>query len=810
MTIHIDRVAVIGAGTMGAAIAAHCANAGLPVLLLDIVPRELTAKEEKKGLTLEDRAVRNRIAADGLARIAKLKPASFMSKAARSLVEVGNLEDDLGRIAEVDWTVEAIVERLDIKRDLMARIDAVRRPGSLITTNTSGLPIHQIAEGRSEDFRRHFFGTHFFNPPRYMKLLEVIRGDEADADVVEGFADFARRQLGKGVVFCKDTPNFIGNRVLSVHGSFAIAYALDNGYRFEEADALTGPLIGRPKTATFRLQDLVGIDIASGVAQNLYDLIPDDPHREILKSESAARVIGGLVERGRLGNKTGSGFFRKGKAADGSRVFEVVDPESFEYEPQQKARFESVGQLRKVEALGERVGAFFSPELGDDRAAAFVRAVVSHLLSYSAYVAPEVAYALPSLDEAVRWGFSHEAGPFELWDAMGVAETAAAMEAAGFEVAPWVKEMLGAGAGSFYQRKNGRPVAAWDWTEKAYKALPQSDDEIFVADLRAASAPVESNDSASLHDLGEGVLLLEFHSKMNAIDDQTVAMMHRAVAHLDGDDWAGLVIGNDAANFCVGANLMGVGMLARQGQFDQIGEASKALQHALAALRRHRKPVVSAVHGMALGGGCEIALGADRIVAHAETYMGLVEVGVGLVPAGGGLMELVRRVVTPTVAYKEGDPLPAASKALESAAMAKVSTSAAEAGELGFLRDTDRVVMHRDHLLSQARHEVLDMVADGYRPSPEATDLYAGGRNLKAALDVGVWSLVQAGWASEHDALIAKRIGHILSGGDSSAPGRFSEEHFLHLEREAFVDLVKTEKTQQRIQHMLETGKPLR
>ena len=810
MSREIRKVAVLGSGVMGSAIAAHLANAGIPSIMLDIVPRELTADEEKRGLTLEHPAVRNRIARTGLERIAKLKPASFMSKAARDLVEVGNLEDDLERLADCDWTVEAIVERLDIKRSLRERIDAVRRPGSLVTTNTSGLPIHQIAEGRSDDFRRHFFGTHFFNPPRYMKLLEVIRGDEADEAAVDAFADFATEVLGKGVVFCRDTPNFIGNRVMSVHGGYTIGYTLDNGYRFEEADALTGPLIGRPKTATIRLQDLVGIDIAYGVGQNLYDLIPDDPHREILKNESVGKVIGGLMERGRLGNKTGSGFFRKGKAADGSRIFEVVDPETFEYEPQQKARFESVGKLRKIEDLGERVGAFYASELDDDRAAKFVRAAVGHLLSYAAYVAPEVAYDLPSVDDAVRWGFSYEAGPFELWDALGVASTAKALEAGGFDVAPWVHEMLGAGAESFYQRENGRIVAAWDWEAKEYKALPERAGQIRVADLRAANEPLASNESASIHDLGEGVLLLEFHSKMNAIDDKMVAMMHQALGLLDDDAWSGLVIGNDGPQFCVGANLMGVGMLALAGNFDGIGEASKALQHALAALRRHRKPVVAAVHGMALGGGCEIALGADRIVAYSESYIGLVEVGVGLVPAGGGLLELVRRVLNPTVALKEGDPLPAASKLLETVAMAKVSTSAAEAAELGFLRDGDRIVMHRDHLLSEARSEVLDLVADGYRPAPEAQDLYAGGRNLEAALKVGVWSLQQSGWASEHDALVAGKIAHILAGGDASAPGRQSEEHFLRLEREAFVDLVKTPKTQQRMQHMLETGKPLR
>ncbi|MEM8930120.1 MAG: 3-hydroxyacyl-CoA dehydrogenase/enoyl-CoA hydratase family protein [Acidobacteriota bacterium] len=807
MSYSIDRVAVIGAGTMGAAIAAHVANAGLSVLLLDIAPRELTDAEAAKGLTLDHPAVKNRIVKAGFDRITKLKPASFVDGAAKARVTLGNLDDDFDRLAEVDWIVEAIVERLDIKRHLVERLDAIRRDDTIVTTNTSGLPIHAITEGRSEGFRRHFFGTHFFNPPRYMKLLEVIRGEDADPLAVEAIADFATRRLGKGVVFCKDTPNFIGNRVLSVHGGWVIAKALADGYRFEEVDALTGPLIGRPKTATFRLQDLVGIDIATHVARNLHDLIPEDPHRGVLADAGVARLIDGLMERGRLGNKTGSGFYRKGKGPDGKRRFEVVDPETFEYEPQQKVRFESVGALRKVEGLGERVGGFFDTRFDDDRAARFVREAIGHFLAYAAHIAPEVAYDLPSIDDAVRWGFSYEAGPFELWDALGVATMTEAMRAHGVDVAEWVGEMLDAGATSFYQRdETGRVVGAWDWQAAEYRPLVVREGVIRVDDLHRAGRELERNDSASLLDLGDGVLLLEFHSKMNAIDDGIVGMMHTALRHLDDDAWYGLVIGNDGANFCVGANLMGVGMLAQQGDFDGIREASKALQHALRDLRRHRKPVVAAVHGMALGGGCEIALGADRVVAHVESYIGLVEVGVGLLPAGGGLMELARRQITPDAS---GDVLPAAQKALETVAMAKVSTSAHEARGLGYLADTDRIVMHRDLLLHEARQEVLGLVADGYLPAPPPR-VWAGGAPLLAALRLAPWTMLQAGWASEHDARIAGDIAFVLAGGDASAPGWADEERFLQLEREAFAELTKTEQTQARMRHMLETGKPLR
>ncbi len=809
MNYPIERVAVLGAGTMGAAIAAHVANAGLPVLLLDIVPRELTPKEEAKGLTLDHPLVRNRIARDGLDRIAKLKPASFMSQAARRLVSVGNLEDDLERLASVDWIVEAVVERLDVKRELMARIDGVRRPRTLVTTNTSGLPIASIAEGRSDDFRRHFFGTHFFNPPRYMKLLEIIRGDEADPLAVSALAELATSQLGKGVVFTRDTPNFIGNRILSIHGSYVIDYALEHGYRFEEVDAVTGPLIGRPKTGTFRLQDLVGIDISAFVGKNLYELIPSDTYRDVLQAPRVAKLIGGLVERGRLGNKTKAGFYRKSKGPDGKPVFEVLNPETFDYEPSQKVTFEAVGAVRKITDLGERLRALFDPRFAADRGARLAWSATRQLLDYAAASAREIAYDLVSVDKAVRWGFSYELGPFELWDQLGVAETVERMEEEGFEVAEWVKEMLFAEIETFYRVEDGEVTGYYDWQTKAYADIHVDEDHIEVAALRRGNEPVASNPSASLHDLDDGVLLLEFHSKMNAIDDDLVAMMVEARRQLESDAYYGMVIGNDGPNFSVGANLMNVGQAAMAGQIDGIKQATGAFQSALQGLRYGSKPVVAAVHGMALGGGAEVALGVSRIVAYAESYFGLVEAGVGLLPAGGGLKELVRRIISPVMAIKEADPLPLAQKILEGVAMAKVSTSAAEARELGFLSSHDRIVMNRDHLLNEAKHEVLSMVADGYMSPPPAS-LYAGGRDLLAALKIIPWSMLQAGFASEHDALVAEKIAFVIAGGDLSSPAWVSDDYFLELEREGFAELVATEKTQARIRHMLETGKPLR
>jgi 3-hydroxyacyl-CoA dehydrogenase len=810
MTRPIQQAAVIGAGTMGAAIAAHLANAGVPTKLLDIVPRELNADEQKQGLRLEDRKVRDRIVREGLERIRKINPASFMSKAAEALVTIGNLEDDLASLADADWIVEAVVENLAVKRQLMAKVDGARRPGSIVTTNTSGLPIARIAEGLSDDFRRHFFGTHFFNPPRYMKLLEIIRGDEADPAAVAAIAEFAADRLGKGVVFCKDTPNFIGNRILSVHGAFTMNYALDHGYRFEEVDALTGPLIGRPKTAVFRLQDLVGIDIAYHVSQNLYDLIPHDPYRAELKGAKTGPLIEGLLAAGVRGNKTGAGFYRKGKDAAGKTTFEVLDPATGGYEPQQEPDFELLREVGKVRDLGQRLRAFFDPRWADDRAGRYVTATLCHAMAYAAAVAQEIAWDLASVDNAVRWGFSYELGPFEVWDAIGVAEGMAAIKTRGFEVAPWVERMLEQGCPSFYQRDQaGRAVAQYDWSEGAYRPLPVVDGVLRVADLHADGQVVETSRSASLLDAGDGVLLLEIHSKANAIDDGVVLMMEKALKVLDDERWHGLVIGNDGANFCVGADLKGVGLLAQQGNFTGIAEASERFQMAIVNLRRHAKPVVAAVHGMALGGGAEILLGADRAVLAAESYVGLVEVGVGLLPAGGGLMELAKRHLNPLMALPEGDPLPTAGKLLETVAMAKTSTSAAQARELGFLADHDRIVMNRDFLLAEACQEVLTLAAEGYLPTPPAK-VFAGGRDLLAALQVAVWSLRQAGFASGHDAAIAGKIAFILAGGDASAPGWQDEEHFLRLEREGFVALVATEKTQARMQFMLENGKPLR
>ncbi len=811
MTRHIKSVAVIGAGTMGAAIAAHVANAGLPVDLLDIVPDKLIPEEEAKGLTLDHPAVRNRLVQAGYDRARKARPASFMSQSAEQLVRLGNVEDDFDRISEVDWVLEAIIEKLEPKQALMARIEAVRKPGSIVSTNTSGLPIASIARDRSRDFKRNFLGTHFFNPPRYMKLLEMIPTAETDPVVVKIMDRFVADTLGKGVVFCKDTPNFIGNRLFSIGNSFAAAYGLENGYTIQEVDDLTGPLLGRPKTGTFRLQDLVGIDIAAHVAHNLYDLIPHDSYREILHSPKLDELLAELMKRKWLGNKTGQGYYTKGKDAAGNRIFLTLNPDTLAYDEPQKSRFESVGTVRDIEDLGQRTRALLDDKWRDDRAARYVWAVLSYELAYVSSCAREIAHDLKSIDDAIRWGFNFEAGPFQLWDKLGVAATVAKIEASGHSVAAWVKDMLAAGCSSFYRAENGQVTGYYDWNQQQYVDLPATPKQLRIKDLRRAGQELHRNDSASILDMGDGVLLLEFHAKMNAIDNDMIDMMVRARTLLVNEDRiVGLVIGNEGENFCVGANLFMIALAAQQKMFDQVGDVLEKVQNVLLAFHYNNpKPVVVAVHNRALGGGAEIVLGGSRVVAHAESYIGLVEPSVGIVPAGGGVTALVRRIVSEGMKIPHVDPLPLAQRVFETIGLAKVGAGAAESRELGFLGPQDRIVMNRDHLLYEAKQEVLHMVAEGYIPDAPAR-LYAGGRDLKAALTVGAWTMQQAGYISRHDLLIAEKLVHIIAGGDLSQPTWVEAQYFLDLERAAFLELIATEKTQERMWYMLQNGKPLR
>ncbi|RMG95302.1 MAG: 3-hydroxyacyl-CoA dehydrogenase/enoyl-CoA hydratase family protein [Chloroflexi bacterium] len=793
MTFSIRKVGIVGAGTMGGGIAAHLANIGIPVVLLDIVPPDLT--EEEKN----DPAARNRIVKSLFDRMAKARPANLARPDRAELITLGNVEDDFDKLADCDWIIEVIIEKLEPKQALMARIEEVRKPGSIVSSNTSGIPIHKIAEGRSDDFRAHFLGTHFFNPPRYLKLLEVIPTPDTSPEVLDFMVAFGRDVLGKGVVVCKDTPNFIANRFIAVAGSYAVEYALQNGYTIEEVDAITGPLIGRPKTATFRLTDLVGLDVMYYVNSNLYPAIPDDKYREYLRGEKSSALYEKMMANKWLGNKTGQGFYKK-VTVDGKREFWVLNPETMEYEPPKKPRFESVGAVRKIEDLGERLRALLTYE---DRAAEYVRATLYFNLAYAAYVTPEIAHSIADVDAANRWGFAHEAGPFEIWDMLGVAETAEKMEAAGYEVAEWVKEMLAAGHTSFYE--NGR---YYDFQTKTYQPKPIDKNVILISDLRAGGKELERNESASLHDMGDGVLLLEFHAKMNAIDADIVAMANRALERLE-TDFDALVIGNNGQDFCVGANIAMIGIAAAQGMWEQVEQSVRALQEVTFKLRHAPKPVVTAPHQRVLGGGVEFTMAGWDTVADHETYMGLVEVGVGLIPAGGGCKELLRRKVNPVMRTPNADVLPVMQEVFEQIATAKVGTSAWEDKALGYLRETDQIVMNSDHRLAAAKRRALQLAEAGVRP-PEVEKIYAAGRDVLYALNLGVQSFVWAGYATEYDAHIGRKLAYVLCGGDISAGSWVDPWYILDLEREAFLSLLGEEKTRARIMHMLQTGKPLR
>ncbi|HZA81270.1 MAG TPA: 3-hydroxyacyl-CoA dehydrogenase/enoyl-CoA hydratase family protein [Actinomycetes bacterium] len=775
----IRRVAVLGAGTMGAAIAAHAANAGLVVDLLD----------------LDQEAVQG-----GFERMLAARPAALASPSLADRIRLGTLEDDLDRLGSADWVVEAVVERLEPKRELLARVEKVAGPDAVVSSNTSGLPLASLAEGRSEDFRRRFLGTHFFNPPRYLKLVELIPTADTDPEVLERMRGFVERVLGKGAVVAKDTPNFIANRLGSFAGMHDVRYALEHGYGIEEVDALTGPLVGRPKTATFRLFDQVGLDVMVGVAANLYELAPTDESREVLP---APAPLARIVEAGRLGTKTGGGFYRRGRR-DSETVFDVLDLDTLEYRPAAKPEPPIVAAAREHDDLGARLR-FLLDRAEDDRGARYLRDTLLPSLAYAARRVPEIADSLVEVDHAVEWGFGYELGPFRAWDAIGVADGVARMEALGIEVPAWVTDMLAAGHQAFYRDGQVYSPLTGD-----YRPVPLDPEVVDLDRLKAEGGEVAGNASASLVDLGDGVLCLELHAPASAIDAAVVELGARAVQELERGPWAGLVIASQARNFCVGANLGEVGMAAYQGLYDQVGAAAKGLQDVLMDLRYAPRPVVVAPHGQTLGGGAEIVLHADRVVAALETYIGLVEVGVGVIPAGGGCKELLRRVVSPAMRAAPGAPaLPFVQRVFETIGLAKVATSAVEARELGFLEEHDLVVLNPDHQLATAKREVLDL-ADAYQPPDRKAPVYAAGLPALAALEMGVQTLEWAGQASEHDGVIARHLARVLCGGELSLGQWVPEQHILDLERDAFLALLHEPKTMERIQAFLTTGKVVR
>jgi 3-hydroxyacyl-CoA dehydrogenase len=793
MKYHIHKTVVIGSGTMGAAIAAHLANAGVPVTLLDIVSKDTLAG---------DREARNKIVNEGWDRCLKARPASLMAAELKTLVKLGNLEDDFGLVAEADWVCEAIVENLKIKQELMARIDEVRKPNGIISTNTSGIPVAAIAEGRSDGFKKHFLGTHFFNPPRYLKLLEIIPTQDTDPEVVEFFSWFGEYRLGKGIVLCKDTPNFIGNRVAFGTGAFGLDYILKNGYTVDEVDALTGPLIGRPKTATFRLIDLVGLDVWDHVSRNLAPLIPHDKlGQEYLKAEAPARLISSMMERKWLGNKTKVGFYKEVRGEEGKREFWSLDLSTLEHVPSTKPRFDSVKAAKDVEKLGDRLKVLLA---ADDKAARFVKALTYQGFQYASSILPEVANTVKPVDDAVHWGFMHEAGPFETWDMLGVKDTVAQMQSAGYPAAAWVNEMLQSGMESFYQYENDEKVGVYDVVRKDYVEIKRPAGMVVLKQQKVVS----KNDGATLHDLGDGVACLEFHTKMNALDDDIMSMAVEAMKRLESD-FDGLVVGSEAENFSAGANLFMMAVGAQQGMWDMLDEAVRKLQNINMAMRYSPKPIVIALAGLTLGGGCEITMHGSRVVAAGETYIGLVELGAGVIPAGGGTKEMLRRIVNPVMRVENADALAPLQRAFLQMGQAKVATSAEEARDMNILGPADRIVMNRDHLLSEARKEVLHMIAAGYKP-PAPEMIYAAGRDVLAAIRIGAWMFAEGGYISQYDHHIAGKLAYVMCGGELTRPQWVSEQYILDLEREAILSLFGEERTQARMWNILQTGKPLR
>jgi 3-hydroxyacyl-CoA dehydrogenase len=793
MKYHIHKAVVIGSGTMGAAIAAHLANAGLPVTLLDIVPKDAPA---------DDRAARNKIVNEGWERCLKAKPANLMSSELKTFVKLGNLEDDFGTVAEADWICEAVVENLKIKQDLMARIDAVRKPTAIVSTNTSGIPIKDIAEGRSEQFKKHFLGTHFFNPPRYLKLLEIIPTKDTEPEVIDFLSRFGEYRLGKGIVLCKDTPNFVGNRVFFGMSTFAMNFILENDYTVEEVDAITGPLIGRPKTATFRLADLVGLDVWELVGKNLGPAIPHDTlGQQYLAAEKPKKLMRALIERKWLGNKTKIGFYKEVRGDDGKKEFWPLDFNTLQHVPPTKPRFDSIRAAKDVDALGNRLKVLLE---ANDKAATLVKALTYQGFQYASSIIPEVADTVKPVDDAVRWGFMHEAGPFETWDMLGVKETVEQMNAAGYLPAQWVSDMLATGLESFYQYENGEKVAVYNTVQKEYVKIQRPKDMIVLKQQKVVS----QNSGATIRDIGDGVACLEFHTKMNALDDDIMSMTHEALDRLE-TDFDGLVIGNEAENFSAGANLFTMVVGAQQGMWDMLEAAVKKLQDMNMRMRYSPKPVVVAPTGLTLGGGCEITMHGSRVVAAAETYIGLVELGAGVIPAGGGTKEMLRRILNPVMRIENADPLAAMQKAFLQMGQAKVATSAEEARQMNILSLADRIVMNRDHLLLEAKKEVLHLVSSGYRP-PAPDLIYAAGRDVLAAIHIGAWMFREGNYITQYDHHIAGKLAYVMCGGELTRPQWVSEQYILDLEREAILSLFGEEKTQARMWALLQTGKPLR
>jgi 3-hydroxyacyl-CoA dehydrogenase len=796
----ISSAAVIGSGIMGGGIAALLAGAGIKTLLLDIVPFDL--KEAEKN----DPLARNRLVKAGLDAALMTQPALFMSARDAELIAIGNLEDDFDKIADCDWIVEVVVENLKIKQDLLKRIEPVCKKDTIVSTNTSGIPLSAMSKGRSKAFKKRFLGTHFFNPVRYMKLLEIIPGEETEPEIIEFMADYGERILGKGIVWAKDTPNFVGNRI-GVQGMVKVMQLLlEEGVSIPEVDVLFGPVMGRPKTGMFKTADIVGLDTLAHVAKNTYELIENDEDRD---SFVLPEFVNTMIAKNLLGKKSQSGFYKTDLTPDWQKIRKVIDPATFEYEEAQIPDLPCLAAAQKAKTLSEKMQAIV---YGEDKGAKFAWKAVANNLIYAANRIPEISDTIVDIDNAMKWGFNLELGPFETWDAIGLETSVARMQKDGLDVPDKIQKMLKSGHSSFYKTEKGKTFF-YDFESQSYKEYTVSENIVSLASLKANEKVVRTSDSASLIDLDEGVFCLEFHSKMNALDQQIVEAIHEAREFVETEG-IGLVIGNQAGGmpgaFSAGANLADVVAGAKAGEYAGIERMVKDLQYGLQNLRYASFPVVAAPYGLTLGGGCEVCLAADKIVAHAELYMGQVEIGVGLIPAGGACLNLMKKfssslpdVVTDFDLAKFFLPV------FMAIAMAKVSTSAADARANGFLGPCDRIVFNRDYLIGEAKKDILKMVDEGYAP-PRQRKIKVLGQAAQGMVNAEISNMLSGKFISEYDAFLARKIAYVISGGDVRDNTEVAEDVILTLERDAFMALLKEEKTLARIDHMLSTGKPLR
>jgi 3-hydroxyacyl-CoA dehydrogenase len=799
MKRNINKVAVLGSGIMGSRIACHFANIGLDVVLLDIAPKEMNEAEAAKGLKLDDAAVKNRIVNDSLKAAVSSKPAPLYHKSFASKIQTGNFDDDLGRISDCDWIIEAVVENLEIKKQLFEKVESHRTAGAFITSNTSGIPIKLMSEGRSDDFKAHFCGTHFFNPPRYLKLLEIIPGPDTKPEIIDFFMHYGDLYLGKTTVLCKDTPAFIANRI----GIFSILKVVETMQKrdlnIDEIDKLTGPVIGRPKSATFRTSDVVGLDTLIKVANNLYEGLPDDEQREIFNLPD---IIGELEKKKWLGDKTRQGFYKKTKGDKGETIILTLNLKTLEYKPKQKVKFPSLELTKPIDDVKERFKVLLG---GKDKAAEFYRDSFYGIFQYISNRIPEVADELFKIDDAICTGFGWEVGPFDTWDQVGLKKSLEKMEAAGYKANQWVYDMVGAGFESFYTVENG-VRKYYDLNTKSYQEIPGKDQFIILDNLRS-TREVWKNSGATIFDLGDGILNLEFRTKMNTMGSEVIEGINKVI-DLGEKEYRGVVIGNQGANFSVGANLGMVFMYAIEQEYDELDFLIKTFQNTMMKARYSAVPVVVAPHGMSLGGGCELTLHADRVQAIAETYIGLVEVGVGLIPGGGGTKEMTLRVSERT---ESGDvEYNALQNTFMNIATAKVATSAFEAKDLNILRPQDGISINANRQLTDAKLAAIHLAEAGYTKPVHKTHIKVQGRGGLALFYAGINGMRMGNYVSDHDALIAKKIANVMCGGDFTSPAEVSEQYLLDLEREAFLSLCGERKTLERIEAILNGKKPLR